>query len=273
MLSISGRFSTVFELGRLARLLGVKEARDLEPYVRYLLFICLLYTLGAWATELTDVQQLAKRYPPGSITTRELADRALSDASSIHSQLEREFTAQRLHCEHVFFVNHCMGEAHRVQRTGETEIRRITLEAHDLQRHLDARDRAQAREAELRREATEELQRPERERQAMQAAQSRQQGAQTRAEDALRTQQNAEQASRASEQRQRDQEAELARKDALRPQQEAESLHEFQQKQEQAGSYAQTRARDREANAKRRAEREAAREQQYAPPSAQPPAR
>ena len=249
-----------------------EAARTLEPRVRYSLLIFLFCTLGARATELTDAQQLAKRYPPGSITTRETADRAISDASSLHGQLQREFTAQRLHCEHVFFVNRCMGEAHRAQRVGETEVRRITLEAHDLQRHLDAHDRTEAREAELRREATEELQRPERERQAMQATQTREQGAQTRDNDVLRTQQNAEQASRAGQQRQRDQEAEFARKDALRPQQEGESLREFQQKQEQAGAYAQGRARDREANAKRRAEREAAREEQNAVPAAAPPA-
>jgi len=173
--------------------------------VRYLLLIFMLFALGAWATELTDAQQLGKRYPPGSIATREMAERAISDASSVQNQLQREFTAQRLHCEHVFFVNRCLGEAHRVQRAGETEVRRITLEAHDLQRHLDAHDRAEAREAEVRREATDELQRAERERQAMQASQAREQSAQTRAEDALRTQQSAEKASRASEQHQRDQ--------------------------------------------------------------------
>ena len=240
--------------------------------MRYFLLIFLFCTLGAWATELTDAQELAKRYPPGSITTRELAERAISDASSVNGQLQREFTAQRLRCEHVFFVNRCIGEAHRVQRAGETQVRRITLEAHDLQRHLDAHDRAEAREAELRREAAEELQRPEHERQAMQATQTREQGAQTRDNDALRTQQKAEQASRTSQQRQHDQEAESARKDALRPQQESESLREFQQKQEQAGAYAQSRARDREANAKRRAEREAARDEQNAASETAPPA-
>ncbi len=244
---------------------------SLELHLRRLLLIFLFCSLGAWATELTDVQQLAKRYPPGSITTREVAERAISEASSMHNQLQHEFAAQRLHCEHVFFVNHCMEEAHRAQRTGETEVRRITLEAHDLQRHLDARDRAAAREAELRRETEEELKRSEREQKAIQDAQAREQGSQARANEALRTEQSAQQASRISEQRQREQEADLARKDALRPQQEAESVREFQQKQEQAGAYAQSRARDREANAKRRAEREAARNEQNAPPAAAPP--
>lgn len=232
------------------------------PRVRCFFVFFLLCMAAARAAEPIDAQQLAQDFPPGSITTKEAAERALSEATSLHSRLQREFDAQRSHCEHVFFVNRCLGAARQAQREGERVVRRVTLEAHDLQRHLDARARAERRAADLRRQAAEDLQRPERERQAMQAARTRQENAEARAQDALRREQAAAQHELANEQRLRQQEADLARKDALRPQQEAASLRQFQQKQEQAAAYAQTRARDREANAKRRAERQAARDQQ-----------
>ena len=242
----------------------------MRPRVRYLLLILFFCSLGAAAAPLTDAQQLAQRYPAGSITTAEMADRAISEAASLHNQLQRQYDAKRQQCEQQFFVNACMGKAHQVQRDGEKEVRRITLEAHDLQRHLNAQAHSESQAAQRRREAAEELQRPEREREAMQESQAREKNSQAKAEEALRKQQSAEQSALESEQRQREQAADWARKDALRPQQEAESLREFQQKQEQASAYAKTRERDREVNAKRRAERQSARQAQSAGEAASP---
>jgi len=239
--------------------------------VRCLLIVLCLGAAGAQADGLSEAQRLAQRFAPGSITSKEQAERALSEAAVVHQQLQLEFEAQRLHCEDVFFVNHCLGGARRRQRDGEHEVTRVTLEAHDLQRHLEAREHAESRAAELRRQAAEELQRPEREREALTSAQMREQNAAAREQDALQAQQNAALASTRTEQRQREQEADLARKDALRPQQEAGASREFQQKQEQAQAYAQTRARDREANAKRREERKSERDAQASPPAAPAP--
>lgn len=234
--------------------------------MRCLLVIFCLCAALARASELSDVQQLAQRFPPGSITTKEVAEQALAEATTVHHQLQLNFDAQQQHCAHVFFVNRCMSAARLTQRNGEHEVNRITLEAHDFQRHLDARAHAESRASELRRQALEDLQRPERERQAMMSAQMRQENAAAREQDALRGQQDAAKASATSEQRQRQQEADLARKDALRPQQEAGAERDFQQKQEEAAAYAQTRARDKEANAKRREERKAERDAQAVGP-------
>jgi len=240
--------------------------------VRCLLIIFCLCAAGARAGDLSDAQRLAQRFPPGSITTKEVAERALAEATAVHQQLQLDFQSQQRHCGNVFFVNHCLGAARLTQRNGEHEVNRVTLEAHDLQRHLDARAHAESRAAELRRQAAEELQRPAREREAMAAAHMREQNAAAREQDALRGQESAAQASTVSEQRQREQQADLARKNALRPQQEAGASREFQQKQEQAAAYAQTRARDREANAKRREERKAERDAQATSPGALAPA-
>lgn len=229
--------------------------------VRCIPIILCLCALGARAGEVSDAQRLGQEFPPGSITTKEIAERALSGSEEVHRRLQLDFEGQRQHCANVFLVNHCLDSARQVQRNGEREVRRITLEAHDLQRQLDARAHAESRAADLRRQAEEDLQRPERERQAMLAAQAREQNAAARAQDALHDQETAAKAQAQSQQRQHDQAADVAHKEALRPQQEAEASRAFKEKQEQAAAYAQTRAQDREANAKRRAERQAAREE------------
>jgi len=100
-----------------------------------------LCALGARAGEVSYAQRLAQEFPPGSITTKEIAERALSGSDEIHRRLQLDFEEQRQHCANVFLVNHCLDSARQVQRNGEREVRRITLEAHDLQRQLDARAR------------------------------------------------------------------------------------------------------------------------------------
>jgi hypothetical protein len=205
------------------------------------------------------VDELVRRYPPGSINTTALAERALADARMAHARLQAEFDAQRRHCAGVFFVNRCMDAARHTQRTGEHQVRAVTLESHDLQRHLDAIAHADSRTQELRQEAADEALRPERERQAALTAHTREQNASVREEDEKRDQARAAQDSAATESRARTQQSDLARKDALRPQQEAAALRDFRDKQVQAAQYAKTRAEDRQANAKRRSERETAR--------------
>ncbi len=111
-------------------------------------------------------RQLAQNYPAGSIGTPEQADRALADATALHEKLQSEFDAERRRCEHVFLVTHCMAVARDAQRRGEQVVHRVTLEAHDLRRHNEARLHAQSRDSELRRQAEQERLRPEREQQA-----------------------------------------------------------------------------------------------------------
>jgi hypothetical protein len=231
----------------------------------------------ASARQLVDA--LTRQYPPGSITTTARAELALADARAAHARLQAEFEAQRRHCAGVFFVNRCMDTARHAQRAGEQQVRAVTLESHDLQRHLDAIAHADSRAQEERQEAADAALRPDRERQAALSARTREENASARAEDAKRDQEKAAQDSAATASRARAQQADVARKDALRPQQEAAALHDFQDKQAQAAAYAKTRAQDREANAKRRTERETARDAAAAadarptppPPPANPP--
>jgi len=210
------------------------------------------------------VADLQRRYPPGSITTPDLADRALVAARSVNAGLQAQFEVERRKCAHVFFVNHCLDEARRAERAGDHVVRLVTIEAHDLQRHRDADLHAQSRAQALRDQASQDLLRPERERQAALNARTREQNASAREADEKHDLERAAQDSAAAETRARAHQADLVRKDAARPGQEAVALRDYRQKQDQAAAYAKTRADDREANSKRRAEREKARDAEAA---------
>jgi hypothetical protein len=206
------------------------------------------------------VRQLAKDYPAGSITSAEIADRALTETNEVHTAIQREYKAEHERCEHVFMVNSCMDAARKKERAGESEVRRVNLEAHDLHRALDARADAQNRAEQRKQWEEQEALRPEREREAMAAYQAKQDNATQREQDALKTDQDAAQASATTARRQKDQAAQLVHDDALRPKQEVDSERAYRDKQVEAANYAKTRESDKEANAKRREERQASRE-------------
>jgi len=205
-------------------------------------------------------EELAQRYPPGTIRTPVQAEAALQAASLVHEQLQRAFDQERQRCEHVFFVNHCLDQAHKVQRHGDQEVRRVTLEVHALRRADDARAHASWQAGELKRQAQEELERPERERRAQLASEARQRNAAEREEDARREQAAEAQAQASTDLRLRTHAAQLAREEQQRPRQEAVAARAYADKQQEAAHYAADRARDREQNAKRRDERKAARD-------------
>lgn len=225
---------------------------------------CVALLLPGLAAANAATQGLERDFAPGTIVTRADAERALTQARAVQQRLQGDYEAQAARCDQAFFVNRCMLAARRQRRDGEAAVHRVTLEAHDLQRGLDAQEHAQARAAEQRHQAQEDLQRPERERLAAANAQERAQAALDRARDEQLEQQRAARDSAAGAARQQAQQADRARQDAQRPRQEAASQREYQVKQKDAVGYAAKRALDRDANAKRRAERQKARDAQTA---------
>jgi hypothetical protein len=229
---------------------------------------------GASAQQLA--QQLTQKYPAGSITTSELAERALAQATAVHEKLESEFDAQRRHCADVFFVTHCLGVARDAQRQGEQAVRRVTLEAHDLRRHSDARVHQKNRAEELRRQDQEEALRPQREQEALSATQARLQNAAAREDDARKDEEAALKASASTQQRLQTQQADEAKKDQLRPAQETAAEQAYRKKQADAAEYARSKAEDKKVNVEKRAQRQTEREAQNradeARQSAAPPA-
>lgn len=228
----------------------------------------LLISGAVAAAELTPplarAHALAAQFPPGSLTTRERAAVALTQALDIQDLLQQRFEAQSRHCYSVFFVNHCLDAARRDQHSGQHDLQRVILEAHDLDRRLQAQAHARDREDALRRATVEELERPQREQQAQAEARLRLENAAARARDAAADLARAAQDSAAAIERARAQQADLARQAALRPGLEAAAQRDLQDKQVAAAAYARTRAQDKEANAQRRAERQAARAAQAA---------
>jgi len=210
------------------------------------------------------VAALGQEFAPGTILTPAAAERALERARAVAQSLQEEYAARAAYCDHTFFVNRCLLVARRHKRDGDAEVRRVTLEAHDLQRQLEAQAHAQARLDEARRQAEEERLRPERERQAQATAQARAQVARERAHDELVAQQRAEQDSAARAARLRQNQADRARDEAQRPHQEALARHDSDAKRQAAADYAAQRALDRAVNARRRTERQKARDEQAA---------
>jgi hypothetical protein len=237
--------------------------------------LCLLAcALGpqARSADPDPAQQLDQQYPQGSITTRERADRALADADAVHERVQAQYDAERRRCEHVFLVNHCLGNAHEAERDAERIVQRITLEAHDLRRALDAREHDRARAQELQQQAEQERLRSERERQAKEDARAREQAAAGREEDAKKTEETARKAQADTASHQQAQQAGVAREEEQRAAREAAAQQAFKEKQEQAAAYAASKEEDKKANEARRAERQAQREAQERKDQAEPAA-
>ena len=88
------------------------------------------------------------RYPAGSISDAARAETALREADAEESRIERDSKAREAECHKEFLVNRCRDTVRRDKLSAEREVRRVRVEAHDLQRRLKAeaatRSRAEA---------------------------------------------------------------------------------------------------------------------------------
>jgi hypothetical protein len=107
-----------------------------KPLAAAILFA---YTLPVFGSEFGD------RYPSGTIKDRAQAEQALRDADAETARIEREAAAREAECHKQFLVNKCREDVRRDTLTAERELRRIRVEAHDLQRKLDAEAAARKR--------------------------------------------------------------------------------------------------------------------------------
>lgn len=110
------------------------------PHMRSVLAVVLCAAaLPALGTTFGD------RYPAGSIKDRAQAEQALRDADAEQGRLERELKAREAECGKELLVNKCRDDVRRDRLAGERELRRVRVEAHDLQRKLDAEAAARKR--------------------------------------------------------------------------------------------------------------------------------
>ena len=196
-----------------------------------------------------DASELADRYPPGSIKERARAEAALRDAEREQARIESEFTAREAECYNRFLVNRCRDQARQEKLTAERDLRRVRVEAHDLQRQLDAQDAAHRRA-----EAAAESGAPSRDPKS--ESRERAGGNAISPEEAARN--RAAHDKRVAEQRKSAAERQLS--DAER----AENVRAFEQKQAEAAERAARNAAEAEQAEKRRAERRKRREAQEA---------
>lgn len=95
--------------------------------------------LPAAASEFGD------RYPAGSIKDSARAEQALRDADAEAARIERDVQARETECYQRFLVNRCREGVRRDQLAAERELRRVRIEARDLQRQAEAKEGAKRR--------------------------------------------------------------------------------------------------------------------------------
>lgn len=125
------------------------------------------------AAQLAIAQQSqdapAARYPAGSITTVEQADRALSFAATERDAAEQRYAAEQEKCYTKFFATSCMDEARERRRKALADIRAVEVQANEFKR----KERAAERDREAaQRIADSEAKRADHERQLLQKQQN-----------------------------------------------------------------------------------------------------
>jgi hypothetical protein len=111
-----------------------------------LFFACL--AAGALAQSIDDGADasVANQYPPGSITTVEIAEHALADVAQDRAAVEAHFAANERACYSRFFVSSCLENAKERRRSALERLRNIENEANLYERkaRVEERDKALA---------------------------------------------------------------------------------------------------------------------------------
>jgi colicin import membrane protein len=212
--------------------------------------------LGGVVCAAQPPADLDQRYPPGSITTEALAEQALADVQASRQALDARYKAESTRCARVILTTECQDKARRAHMLGQTQAHRVELEAHDLQRKLAAQRRASERDTQQEQLHQQEAERPEKERQAHDAAQQRVDRAKEHEQDALRQQAQAPANRERYLQRNAQHEQDEAKRVSVQLRNVAENERRYQDKQTRAKDYAASRAREREENRKAREEKE-----------------
>ncbi len=108
----------------------------MKPLAIAILFAVALPALGS---------EFGDRYPSGGIQDRARAEQALREADAEAARIGREAAAREAECYKGILVNQCRDEVRRDKLLAERELRRVRVEAHDLQRKLDADEAARKR--------------------------------------------------------------------------------------------------------------------------------
>jgi hypothetical protein len=97
------------------------------------------------AAATAGASEFGRRFPAGSINDRARAEQALREAEAEEARVAQDSAAREAECYRAFLVNKCREEVRRDRLDAERELRRVKIEAGDLQRKLDAQEAARRR--------------------------------------------------------------------------------------------------------------------------------
>jgi hypothetical protein len=199
-------------------------------------------------------QDFGARYPAGSIRDGVQAQVVLKEADAEITRIAQNAKARDAECLRGFLVNSCRDDVRREKELAEREVRRVRVEARDVQRRIEAERVAK------RRSDDEAAQRPQKELKAQDATKAREVEAKQR--EAIATKGGAP--AQAGQSPTNEQARPHQAQSRLTAEERAENARKFQQKQEEARKRAPEQEAKRKENEQRRAERRKQIEEQEA---------
>ena len=213
---------------------------------------CALLALIATPVAAED---FGARYPAGSIRDGVQAQIVLKEAEAEMTRIAQNAKARDAECLRGFLVNSCRDNVRREKELAEREVRRVRVEARDVQRRIEAERVAKRRADDEAARAAEDAQRPQKEAKARDAAAAREAAVKQR--ETIAPMEGAP--GHISEQ-DRSHHA-LPR---MTPEERAENVRKFQEKQEQAKKRAEEQEVKRIESEQRRTEKRKQIDQQEA---------
>lgn len=206
-----------------------------------------LVCLPAWASEFGD------HHPTGALKDRQQAQAALKAADDEQARIDQDSRIRDAECHRRFLVNQCREKVRLDKELAEREVRRVRVEARDLERRLDADEAVARRQAAEQTRASEEGEKAKREAQARDAEARRQAELKQRADPRIPPEEA--QQNRDAQQQRLDAQKQRESKEAQEAAARAENVREYERKQAEAAKRAQEKETERAKNEQRRAER------------------
>lgn len=85
--------------------------------------------------------EVAARYPAGSISSVEAAERALAEASAARAKIEAEYAEEKRRCYPAFFMTSCLDHAAERRRQAVAQVRPVEIEAETFRRRARVEER------------------------------------------------------------------------------------------------------------------------------------
>ena len=191
------------------------------------------------------------RYPVGSIRDAEQAQAVLKEADAELTRIGQSAKERDAECLRKFLVNSCRDDVRREKQLAEREVRRVRVEARDLQRRIDAEKVAKQRADKAAALAAEEAKRAQNEEKARDASKVRE--PQVKRPDSVAVKEGSP--ASASRAQNAEPQGPQPGQEKLTAAERAENARKFQEKQEQAQKRAQEMEVERKENEQRRIEK------------------